>query len=332
MSETNQGIVRVGPAGWSYEDWKGIVYPPDMPRSRHALAFLCQYFDTIEINTSFYRPLNPKHCLAWLRHVASNERFKFTAKLWRRFTHERESWPADSEIAQVQSGLEPLLREGRLGALLIQFPWSFKRAAEERSWLSRITDTFADYPLAVELRHASWNRPEVYTGLSERGIAFCNIDQPMFRDSLPPTGRVTARVGYVRLHGRNYDDWFREDAGRDDRYDYLYSEEELKPWLEKINQIRQAADEVYVITNNHYRGQAVVNAFEIAQALGLASLEPPPDLVRHYPSCAMMGLGDGYGEGTGKRRQYAIAIRTVAAFTDHQSGPGKRPRSRRMEI
>ena len=249
MEGGEKGIVRVGPAGWSYEDWKGIVYPPGMPRSAHPLTYLSEFFDTLEVNSTFYRPPNPKHCAGWVAKVVDNPRFMFTLKLWQRFTHQRDAWPSDEETQQVHGGMSPLAEAGKLGALLIQFPWSFRRTPENRTWLARVIDAFAAYPLALEIRHASWNRPEVYEGLAERRVAFCNIDQPLFRDSVAPSARVTARVGYVRLHGRNYDDWFREDAKTHERYDYLYSPEELKPWIEKVEKIRLPATFDYKAVN-----------------------------------------------------------------------------------
>lgn len=278
-----KGILRIGPAGWSYDDWKGIVYPPAMPRSRHPLELLSEWFDTVEINSSFYRPANPKHAQTWVRKVERNTGFRFTAKLWERFTHHRESWPPPADAQLVRDGFAPLFDAGRLGAVLLQFPWSFKRTPENRQWLARVIDSFSEYPLVLEVRHASWDVPEVYEGLHERGVAFCNIDQPLFNNSIAPSQTVTAPVGYVRLHGRNYNDWFREEAGRDDRYDYLYSEEELKPWMDKIDTIRAAAAEVYAITNNHFRGQAVVNALEMERAAGVKSVAIPRRLLEAYP-------------------------------------------------
>jgi uncharacterized protein YecE (DUF72 family) len=275
--------VRVGPAGWAYDDWKGIVYPPGMPRAVHPLEFLSQYFDTLEVNTSFYHPPHAGHCATWLRKVAANPRFMFTFKLWQRFTHERKSWPTDTEARQYRDGIAPVAEAGKLGAVLVQFPWGFQRTPENRRWLARVLDTFAAYPLALEIRHASWNQPEVFEGLAERKVAFCNIDQPLFRGSLGPTDEVTARVGYVRLHGRNAADWFREDAGRDERYDYLYTVDELDEWLKKIDRIRRRAQEVYVITNNHFAGQAIVNAFELMVGLGQHGLRPPDSLIQHFP-------------------------------------------------
>jgi uncharacterized protein YecE (DUF72 family) len=281
---SKRGVVRVGPAGWAYDDWKGVVYPPRMSKSLHPLTLLSEWFDVVEVNSSFYYPPAAKNCAVWTRKIAANPRFKFTMKLWERFTHKRETEPTQEEIQVFRSGIEPLQKEGRLGAILVQFPWSFRRIPENRLWLARVLDAFVDYPLAVEVRHASWNRPEVFKSFAERGVAFCNIDQPLFHDSLAPTSRVTARLGYVRLHGRNHDDWFREDAERNDRYNYLYSEAELKPWVEKIEKVREGAEEVYVVTNNHYRGQAVVNALEIQEAVGISRTVIPRHLIDEYPS------------------------------------------------
>jgi uncharacterized protein YecE (DUF72 family) len=283
MSDVENNSILVGTAGWSYEDWKGIVYPKGMARGDHPLTFLCQYFDMVEVNATFYHPPNPKHCTLWLGKVQENTNFLFTAKLWERFTHKRDSWPTAREITLFQDGIAPLLEAGKLGALLVQFPWSFKRTRENRLWLARILECFEAYPLALELRHNSWDRPEMYQGLAERHVSFCNIDQPMFRNSLAPTDKVTAPVGYVRLHGQNHQNWFREDATRNDRYDYLYSEEELRPWLEKIRKMREQARTLFVVTNNHYSGQAVVNAIEIQAALGRSFVSLPAQLLDAYP-------------------------------------------------
>lgn len=259
-----------------------------MPRSLHPLEYLSEYFDTVEVNSSFYYPPNPKNCAAWVRKVARNPRFMFTFKLWERFTHRRESWPTDAEIAQYRDGIAPSVAAAKLGAVLVQFPWSFKRDPENRVWLARVLDTFAEYPLALEIRHASWNMPEVFQELAKRRVAFCNIDQPLFRHSLGATDAVTARVGYVRLHGRNAQDWFRESAGRDDRYNYLYPRHELAAWLRIIERMRERAEEIYVVTNNHFRGQAVVNALELMHGLGMRVQQIPESLLAAYPRLADM--------------------------------------------
>jgi uncharacterized protein YecE (DUF72 family) len=275
--------IRVGTAGWSYDDWKGIVYPASMPRSLHPLTYLSAFMDTVEVNSSFYRPPNPKHCETWVHKVAENPAFMFTFKLWERFTHQRESSPSEGEIQQYRHGIAPVVEAGKLGAILIQFPWSFRRTPENRKWLANVLDTFAEYPLALEIRHESWNVPDVYEGLAQREVAFCNIDQPLFSESIKPSDKVTARVGYIRLHGRNAADWFRKDAGRDERYNYLYSRHELEEWLTMVRRMRRRANDIFVITNNHFEGQAVVNAFELKHAIEDKPQPVPDCLIAAYP-------------------------------------------------
>ncbi|MBU0755201.1 MAG: DUF72 domain-containing protein, partial [Planctomycetes bacterium] len=153
----------------------------------------------------------------------------------------------------------------------------------QRSWLKRMFDLFSSIPLALEVRHATWNRPEIYEWLKRRKIAFCNIDQPQYPNSMAPDERCTAPLGYIRLHGRNHADWFREDADRDARYDYLYSEEELTPWIQKIEKMRTQVEKLYVITNNHYKGQAAVNGLQIAHRTRGEKVKVPPTLLRAYP-------------------------------------------------
>jgi uncharacterized protein YecE (DUF72 family) len=221
--------------------------------------------------------------------------FTFTLKLWQRFTHERKKIPSRQEVEIFKSGIHPLVKAGKLGGLLAQFPWSFRHTPKNREWLDRILEAFADYPLTLEVRHASWNRPEVFSYLKEHRVAFCNIDQPLFPRSMAPDSRITARIGYVRLHGQNHADWFREDAGRDDRYNYLYTEEELEPWVEKIRKMQELAERLYVITNNHYKGQAAVNALQLAHKLTGKRIEAPHLLKRAYPQLESISKGGGPG-------------------------------------
>lgn len=286
-------MIRFGPAGWSYPDWAGVVYPEPRPRGFDPLGYLARYFDTIEVNSTFYRPPPPETPRRWSRRVSANPKFKFTAKLWRRFTHQRESAWTQDEVDAVRSGLDPLAEASRLGAVLVQFPWSFKASASSLEWLSDIAVVFKDYPLVVEVRHASWNRPEFYEWLGERDTGFVNIDQPVFRRSIEPSARASGRVGYVRLHGRNYEDWFREDAGRDARYDYLYERGELEPWVERIRELAAGGlvDDVYVVTNNHFRGQAVANAVMLSSLIRGRPQKAPEPLLEAF-AAPLEGLAE----------------------------------------
>ncbi len=271
-------MIRFGVAGWDYKDWWGPVYPATRPQGFDPLAYLARYFDTIEINSTFYRPPTRKSATSWARRVEHNERFTFTAKLWRRFTHERDqAWTRD-EVAAVRDGLAPLRDAGTLGCLLIQFPWSFKRDARSREWLEDVVRAFDEFPLAVEVRHSSWNVPEFYSGLGERGIGAVNIDQPIYAKSIEPDAQVTSPVGYVRLHGRNYENWFRDNAESHERYDYLYTKTELESWMDRIHEVAKRARDTYVITNNHFVGQAPANAAMLKKMYG-DEVELPPELL-----------------------------------------------------
>jgi uncharacterized protein YecE (DUF72 family) len=342
--------IRVGPAGWSYPDWSGYVYPSPRPKGFHEATYLAQFFDTIEINTSFYSPLQPGHAHQWLERVAANPRFLFTAKLWQRFTH--DTFPASPSIPDpftagpstsgpfaaglgaagstptdfarpsssklsrsasgptgipgaaderaVRGGFDVLRNAGKLGAVLLQFPFSFHRTTETTVYLTSLLQRFGDYPLAVEVRHASWDDPEVFALLREHHAAFCNIDQPVIgRSLLPregkslepwdvqsgPSDKSTSPIGYIRLHGRRYDTWFSDDPTipSHERYNYLYSSEELSPWAGRIQTESEHTRRVFAVTNNHYLGKGVVNALQLISMLKGAKVNVPEQLRQHYP-------------------------------------------------
>ena len=286
--------VHIGPAGWSYRDWEGVVYPKKAGSKFDPLSYLAQFFDTIEINSSFYRPPTPTTTKSWARRVADNSAFTFTAKLHRVFTHERGKATVEDEKA-FREAMDPLVEAGKLGAILIQFPWSFKNTDEERAYLMRLLTQFQEYPLVLEVRHVSWNTPAIYEELEERGVGICNIDQPLFSKSIKPAAVTTSGIGYVRLHGRNYADWFREQAPRDDRYNYLYSLDELDPWITRIREVAKQTRESYVITNNHFLGKAVVNALEIKSILAGKKVPAPLPLFEKYPQLEAVTVAEEVG-------------------------------------
>ena len=286
--------IRVGTAGWSYKDWEGVFYPPGMQhRKIHPLEYLARFFDTTEINTSFYGPLKPELVKLWCRRVAEvNPGFLFTAKLYRAFTHSPVAVmeptsaasirPTDEDEVQTREGLDALATEGRLGALLIQFPVSFKNTSLNREYLDRLLRQFIEYPRVVEVRHSSWNNTETLEAFAQKSVGFCNIDQPLLGRSLGATEHVTAPIAYVRLHGRNYDQWFDSD-NRNDRYNYLYKEKELQDWKARIVSVAERAETTYVIANNHFESKAGVNAIELKAMVTGKRVPAPPTLIQKYP-------------------------------------------------
>jgi uncharacterized protein YecE (DUF72 family) len=290
---TAKTLIRVGPAGWSYPDWFGYVYPTPKPKGFHEAAYLAQFFDTIEINTSFYSPIRPEHAAQWIERVAGNPRFVFTAKLLRKFTHDlipgAPILGAKSAIVEdeklVRAGFDVLRDAGKLHAVLLQFPFSFHRTTETTAHLNGLLKRFGDYPLVVEVRHASWQTPETFDLLAEHNAGFCNIDQPIIGKSVVPSAEATSPVGYVRLHGRRYDTWFSDDETipSHERYNYLYPLEELKPWAKRVERIAERSREVYVITNNHFNGKAAVSALQLIHLLKGEKVKVPEPLREKFP-------------------------------------------------
>jgi uncharacterized protein YecE (DUF72 family) len=278
------GKIRIGPAGWSYDDWAGVVYPRPKPRDFHEAGYLAQFFDTIEINSSFYHPPAAKTVRAWIRRVAHNPNFQFTAKLWQRFTHDRNGSRQDEKT--VKEGLAPLAEDGRLGALLMQFPWSFRNSKPNREYLGGLVMMFLEYPLVLEVRHSSWNHPDTFRMLADLGVGFCNIDQPVIGASIAPSARATALVGYVRLHGRNYEHWFTSEDHPEERYNYLYSMQELEPWAARIRSVAASTDSTFVVTNNHFQGKAISNALQLVHLVTGNPVAVPEPMLLHYPELA----------------------------------------------
>jgi uncharacterized protein YecE (DUF72 family) len=286
--------IFVGTAGFSYKDWAGIVYPSDLKtRQISPLQYLAQFYDCCEINTSFYGPLRPstgKQWCAWVNDA--NPKFLFTAKLYKAFTHSPLATvePTSASTLRFSSEDEKLTREGldsladqeKLGAVLAQFPISFKNVEENRAYLQKLIAMFGDYRLAVEVRHSSWSDPAVLREFTRLGIGFVNIDQPLLGRAMRGTAHVTCPTGYVRLHGRNYQHWFAAKS-TEDRYNFLYTPDQLEPWKERIEEISEQAERTFVVANNHYLGKAAANATELKSMLSGKKVKTPAELVKTYP-------------------------------------------------
>lgn len=292
--------IYIGTAGWSYPDWEGIVYPQPKPANFDPLSYLANYFDVIEINSTYYRLPNKSISNSWLSRIENNKDFKFTLKLHKNFTHERKNLSDTDEIV-FKEGIEPIHSAGKLGAILMQFPWSFKFVPENSQYLKKLIAQFHDYPLILEVRHSSWDNELVYEYLREKNVGFCNIDQPRMRSQLAPTEKATSGVGYIRLHGQNLENWFKEDAGRDERYDYLYSMDELAPWVQRILSVAKEAKETYAIANNHFRGKAATNALQLKFMVSDNKVDVPESLKNIYPQLAEI---EKVKPGSGQQRLF----------------------------
>ena len=289
---TSPSRIFVGTAGWSYKDWEGIVYPALIKKSQHPVEYMARYFDMLEINTSFYGHVKPEWGKLWCHKArAANPRFLFTAKLNRAFTHSPvaivESTSAETirigpnDEPWARAGFDSIAEENMLGAVVMQFPISFKNTDRNRGYLDALIEKFRQYPLVIEVRHNSWTNEGTLGYFVQKNIAFCNIDQPLLGKAVSPSAQVTSSVGYVRLHGRNYDQWFDSDSNAD-RYNYLYSEPELQTWEARIETIATKAGKTFVVTNNHFEGKAAVNALQLKSMLTGARVRVPPYLRQRY--------------------------------------------------
>ena len=307
------GDVRIGTSGWSYPSgkgkWNGLFYPAT--RSKRVgtdqfdeLRFYSEHFDTVEVNTTFYGQPRQDVTRGWASKTPAG--FEFSLKLYQKFTHPKMFKDAalkrapgaegalldllaevtQSDIDDFRTGIDPLASAGKVGALLAQFPPSFKDTPPSRDYLAQLLRAFADYPMAVELRHKSWSDAigETLSLLNAFGAAWVQIDEPKFRFSIRQNylPNVTSFY-YMRLHGRNAAQWWRHDKS-EDRYNYLYTAGELQEFSETAKAAKELVKKSYLYTNNHFSSKSVVNAVMLKAQLGQPiEGEYPEALIETYP-------------------------------------------------
>lgn len=276
-----QARIYIGTSGWSYPrgegTWTGYFYPAG---KINELEYYSQFFNTVEINSSFYRPPNPGYVYNWARRVPGG--FLFTVKLWQKFTHPqmyqeatgKEAVISQGDVDLFKRGIEPLARYGKLGALLAQFPPSFKNDDYGKQILTAVIKTFSQYRLAVELRHRSWSDDvNIAELLRQNNAAWVQIDEPKFRSSVAADVPVTADMAYFRFHGRNAEMWWQGDS--ETRYKYIYSFEEIAELAGKVEIASSQANLTFAFFNNHWQGYAPRNAIGMKKTLELPFKELP---------------------------------------------------------
>jgi len=309
--------VRIGTSGWNYPSgrgtWNGVFYP--LPRRRpkgfDELSYYAEHFDTVEVNSTFYGQPRVDVCRRWASRTPPG--FEFSVKLYQKFTHpgmfkqrlERSlpagaldspgdildalARPNQADLEEFRRGVEPLAASGKLGALLAQFPPSFKDAPASRGYLAELLRAFSGHRVAVELRHSSWSDRlgETLSLLNEFGAAWVQIDEPKFRFSIRQNYLPNIKgFYYMRLHGRNAEKWWRHEKS-EDRYDYLYSDSELTEFSETADAARRLVKKLYLYTNNHFSAKSVANAAMIKKQLGEPiDGEYPEEFVTRYPELA----------------------------------------------
>ncbi|MGB9803873.1 DUF72 domain-containing protein [Desulfofundulus sp.] len=259
-------MILVGTGGYSYEDWKGIFYPEKVDK-KEMLSLYAREFSFTEINSSYYRM--PNRFMFYHMQAKTPPGFQFVVKAYHTLTHEREDTRKDFQ--DFKAALTPLIETGKFGCVLAQFPSSFRLNDENIDYLKEFRRCMEDIPVVVEFRHQEWINENTFELLEENNLGYVCVDEPLFKTLVPPTVRATSPIGYVRFHGRNYQKWWQHEEAHE-RYDYLYSEDELKEWAPRIAKLAERTTKTFVSMNNHYRGQAVINGRmirEILQRMGL---------------------------------------------------------------
>ena len=289
--------LRIGTSGWNYSTgrgtWNGVFYPPARGRVKgfDELSFYAEHFNTVEVNSTFYGQPRAEVCRAWAARTPAA--FEFSIKLYQKFTHPKMfkdafakgvpagdagsdalldalSRPNPSDLDEFRRGIDPLASAGKLGALLAQFPPSFKDSPASRDYLAWLLDAFAGYRVAVELRHSSWSDAIGGTMalLNSCGAAWVQIDEPKFRFSIKQNFLPNVQgLYYMRLHGRNAKQWWSHEKA-EDRYNYLYTAPEIDEFVETVDAARQIVKKLYLYANNHFSAKSVANAAMIKKQLG----------------------------------------------------------------
>ncbi|MDD4871439.1 MAG: DUF72 domain-containing protein [Kiritimatiellae bacterium] len=279
LSNSSPPDIFFGVAGWSYPDWDGYVYSSGI---KDKLGFIAGFVDMIEINNTFYRPPEVKTVESWIKRIEHFPHFFFTAKLHREITH--EGIISEQMVKHFHTGFEPMITTNRLRHLLVQFKHDFNSSLEHREYLKKISNSFKDMAnLTLELRHNSWQTKDNLDFLASLDVTVANLDYPEAGDSFNLKETDIGKDAYLRLHGRNSKAWFDKKAGRDETYDYFYSEKELSGIKDRAKKIARKSKTLTIVTNNHYQGKEVVNALQLKAMISGRKVPVPNLLLNKYP-------------------------------------------------
>jgi len=284
----DQHTTSIGMGAWDIDHWNAIFYPPQQNKGFRKLQFYSQFFDSVEINATFYNnAFTPRHARRWLTDVAENKRFIFTVKLYRGFTHTFDATVQD--VKAVHRLLEPMEAEEKCGGLLLQFPYSFTNIRERRLYLMQLSKVLQPHRLFVEVRHNSWNSPLMYNFFQENKLHLVNVDLPLIKQHMPLTAVAWDGYAYFRMMGCNTETWYNQERG--DRYDYLYSDRELEHLLRLLQQVKSSAHTTFVVFHNDPEAKSLFNGFRLRHLLrDKQRVLIPKNLIAAFPELKQIGL------------------------------------------
>ncbi|HHY45723.1 MAG TPA: DUF72 domain-containing protein [Firmicutes bacterium] len=263
-------MILIGTSGFSYKDWIGEFYPVGT-KDGDMLRYYSVHFPAVELDFSYYTMPSIKTMAALDRKTP--DKFLFSIKAHKSMTHEIDPEMAKEAFNQFRAAIAPIIDARKLGCILLQFPWGFKNTPENLDYIRRLPELLPGLPAVVEFRNKSWLVEGVFAVLQREGLGFCAVDEPRLRGLIPPVVKVTSSISYVRFHGRNAEKWWKHTEPWE-RYDYLYSQEELNEWLPRIKHLDAIASVTFVFFNNCHAGHAVRNALMMQASLGLPSWRP----------------------------------------------------------
>ncbi|MBN2059143.1 MAG: DUF72 domain-containing protein [Deltaproteobacteria bacterium] len=247
--------ILIGTSGFYYDDWKGSFYPPETGKKDYLYYYAC-HFKALELNFTFYRIPQARQSSRMME--KTHGKVQFVVKAYRQMTHEVPENVLTEVIPLFLDGISPFIKEELLGSILLQFPQRFHYTPENRVYLKSLIDSLAPLPVSVEFRHRAWLKESVYETLRGLEAGFVCVDEPPLPSLIPPVVINTSNLGYIRFHGRNNSRWYGSDSRT--RYDYIYSEMELKEWVSRIRILAEKTEKLFVFFNNHAKAQAVTNA------------------------------------------------------------------------
>jgi uncharacterized protein YecE (DUF72 family) len=283
--------IFVGTAGWSYKDWIGSFYTGNQSKEYDWLEFYSKYFNTVEVNSTYYTYVSAKVVDGWIKKVETQDDFLFTIKLHQDFTHKRKF--CEEHIKIVKYNLDILANANRLGGLLIQFPYSCVLDKENANHVKNLVEIFSEYEKFIEVRHKSWFVPKFFDFVKKGKSSLCTIDQPIIGEAVEFKPITVGDNLYIRFHGRNEKAWKQSLSNygakqtyeqQSERYDYLYTPGELIEIEQAIKEVIDTVKKIYIILNNHPKGNAVANALELLHLLSeRMKVNVPETTLKAYP-------------------------------------------------
>lgn len=266
-------MIKLGTSGFSFPDWRnGVIYPEGLSQKEELIYYSKELgFDTLEVNSTYYAIISEKSAAAMEQKTGGG--FEFVVKGFKGFTHDPfdnrlEKKPsiekAMEDVERFKGSLGPFIAAGKLGAVLLQFPVFFYPSKQSEEYMLKCKKALAESPLVMEFRNSGWAKPETFEFLRANEIGYCAVDEPKLSRLMPFINEVTSNTAYLRLHGRNKN-WF--NAPTSVRYDYLYSDEELKGFIPELDKMADKASKVYLFLNNCHAGSAVKNAMRMRELL-----------------------------------------------------------------